>query len=166
VLWRRNDILFAIAGRIAALYEIGLDQLPCAHGGTHLTCYDAWLTAQEASEETTVVWFPDGERVFFRLRDGIRSGRFRGEQVDHLVWRATVSRIEIETLLNELYGPIDCFETKKRQLSPPCRPDAPTENVRRRVAAGWRMRADRRRILATSTQLCPVVSCFAAVRQP
>jgi hypothetical protein len=57
-------------------------------------------------------WFPDGYEAFFAVRDGILSGRFRGEQTDHLVWTAIVTCAEIEVLLDELYGPIGDFEAR------------------------------------------------------
>jgi hypothetical protein len=40
------------------------------------------------------------------------SGRLRGQQTDHLVWTATVTRAEIEALLDELYGPVGDFEAR------------------------------------------------------
>jgi hypothetical protein len=76
------------------------------------TYFDAWIKAPDASGETAIAWLPDGKAAFFAVRDGIRSGRLRGEQVDHLTWRATVNRAEIKELMAEVYGPAGIYEVQ------------------------------------------------------
>jgi hypothetical protein len=65
-----------------------------------------------ASGEVTTAWFPEGRDAFFAILDAIRSGRFRGEQVDHLVWRANVDRAQIQVLMTEVYGPPGTYEAR------------------------------------------------------
>jgi hypothetical protein len=77
-----------------------------------VTIYDAWLTAPGVPENEPTRWFPDGRAAFFYLQDGIQSGRLAGEQVDHLVWRATMSRTDIEAALVELLRPVGDFEAR------------------------------------------------------
>ena len=77
-----------------------------------LTHFDAWIKAPDASGEATTAWLPDGKAAFMAVRDGIRSGRLRGEQVDHLSWRATVNRAEIEELMGEVYGSTGIYEAQ------------------------------------------------------
>jgi hypothetical protein len=78
-----------------------------------MTYYDAWLRAPDTFGETATAWLPPEHReAFFYIRDGIKSGRLHGEQVDHLTWRATVTPTEIEALLAEIYGPPGDYEAR------------------------------------------------------
>jgi hypothetical protein len=54
-----------------------------------MTYYDAWIEAPDSSGEAATVWLPPERQAFTAIRDAIRSSRIRGEQTDHLVWRAT-----------------------------------------------------------------------------
>jgi hypothetical protein len=78
-----------------------------------LTYFDAWIKAPDASGKAAIAWLPDGKAAFFAVRDGIQSGRLRGEQVDHLSWRATVNRAEIEELMGEVYGSTGVYEAQQ-----------------------------------------------------
>jgi hypothetical protein len=76
-----------------------------------MTYYDAWIRAPDASgEEATLP--PARREAFFHIRDAIRAGRLRGEQVDQLTWRATVNRAELEVLMDEIYGPAGAYEAR------------------------------------------------------
>lgn len=78
-----------------------------------MTYYDAWIKAPDASGEEAIAWFPPARReAFFHIRDAIRAGRLRGEQVDQLTWRATVNRAELEVLMDEIYGPAGAYEAR------------------------------------------------------
>jgi hypothetical protein len=78
-----------------------------------LTYYDAWIKAPGASGEEATAWFPHERReAFFHIRDAIRAGRLRGEQIDQLAWRATVNRAELEVLMDEIYGPAGAYEAR------------------------------------------------------
>jgi hypothetical protein len=77
-----------------------------------LTYFDAWIRAPDASGEAATAWLPDGKAAFFAIRDGIRSGRFRGEQVDPLAWHATVTRAQLEELLGQVYGAPGIYEAR------------------------------------------------------
>ena len=75
-----------------------------------MTYYDAWIKATDASGEEAIFPPPARREAFFHIRDAIRAGRLRGEQVDHLVWRATVTVAEVEALMAEVYGPPGAYE--------------------------------------------------------
>jgi hypothetical protein len=75
-----------------------------------LTYYDAWLEAPDTPGSVATAWLPEGRQAFSAIRDAIRSGRLRGEQVDHLVWRATVTVAEVEALMADVYGPPGAYE--------------------------------------------------------
>jgi len=75
-----------------------------------LTYYDAWLKAPHASGDEATAWFPPARDAFFHIRDAILCGRLRGEQTDHLVWRAAVTKGEVEELMREIYGPPGTYE--------------------------------------------------------
>lgn len=77
----------------------------------HLTYYDAWLKAPDAAGDEATAWFPPARRdAFFHIRDAILSGRLQGEQTDHLVWRAAVTKGEVDELLCQIYGPPGSYE--------------------------------------------------------
>lgn len=89
-----------------------------------MTYYDAWITQPSAiadldwqgssSSRSAAIgcspMFPEGKVAFFAIRDGIKSGRFHGAQVDHLVWAAVMTRNEIVTFLAEVFGPPGRYE--------------------------------------------------------
>jgi hypothetical protein len=78
-----------------------------------LTYYDAWIKAPDASREEAAAWLPPARReAFFHIRDAIRAGRLRGEQVDQLTWRATVNRAGLEVLMDEIYGTAGAYEAR------------------------------------------------------
>ncbi|HEX2941241.1 MAG TPA: hypothetical protein VHO91_09350 [Rhodopila sp.] len=77
----------------------------------HLTYYDAWLKVPDVSGDEATASFPPARRdAFFHIRDAILSARLRGEQIDHLVWRAAVTKREVEELLCQIYGPPGSYE--------------------------------------------------------
>jgi hypothetical protein len=43
-------------------------------------------------------------RICCQRCDGIRSGRFQGTQINHLIWGALMSKADIVTFLTELLG--------------------------------------------------------------
>jgi len=73
-----------------------------------MTAYDASITAPGGGS----AHFPEGRLAFFAIKEGIKAGGLRGEQTDHLTWRAQMTRGEIEALLKALFGPEGAYETK------------------------------------------------------
>jgi hypothetical protein len=73
-----------------------------------MTFHDAWITRPEQPPAI----FPEGDSAFSAIKDGIQSGRLRGEQAGHLVWRAQMTRGEIEALLEEVFGPKGAYEAQ------------------------------------------------------
>jgi hypothetical protein len=73
-----------------------------------VTFYDVWLD----QPEHPAAFFPEGRATFFLVKEGIESGRFRGEHADHLVWQAQMTRAEIEELVREVFGPDGADEAR------------------------------------------------------
>ena len=87
-----------------------------------MTFYDTWITEPAtfpellgllgSEEKPTRIpspgrrspMFPEGYTAFFVIRDGIRSGRFQGTQINHLTWGALMTKADIVTFLTELFG--------------------------------------------------------------
>ena len=92
-----------------------------------MTHYDAWITQPGDYPDLLVLkagitqsntvfertpYFPEGDLAFRALCTGIRSGRFRGTQVDHLVRAALVTKTEINSFLDDVYGPPGEYEQR------------------------------------------------------
>jgi hypothetical protein len=73
-----------------------------------MTYYDVWIT----QPEQPVAFFPEGRAAFFVVKEGIEGGRWRGEQTDHLTWRARMTRSEIEALIEEAFGTEGSYEAQ------------------------------------------------------
>lgn len=80
-------------------------------GAVDMTDFAAWIRAPGTSDEAAHL--PPAEQYgqpYFLIRAAIREGRIRGEQIDHLVWQATVTHAELDALLTETYGPPGAYE--------------------------------------------------------
>ena len=89
-----------------------------------MTYYDAWIATSSAAEVTGRVegsagyrqpterspFLPEGRQAFFCLRDGIKSGTYRGRQVDWGSYAASMTRQEVEAFLKETHGAPGIYE--------------------------------------------------------
>ena len=71
-----------------------------------MTFCDVWLE----QPGHPAAFFPEGHAAFFRVKEGIEAGRWRGEQTDPLVWQARMTRAEIEALIEDVFGPEGAYE--------------------------------------------------------
>lgn len=84
-----------------------------------MTSQDTWITyadgypdllelmkgfGQTSTLKFRSPYFPDGHLAASVVRRGISDGRFRGAQVDPLVWAALMSKAELLAFLDEVYG--------------------------------------------------------------